>query len=199
VAYLLAFAIVAAMTATPLPLPSSWLVLAYLSVQLDAQPAAVVVAGALGAVAGRTCLVLWTRTLGPRLMPHGARENVAYLSQELRGQGTMLGVAALLAVSPPPSGALYTAAGLLRVHLALVAAACFAGRLVMFGLGVGLATVAADELTERLRGGAAPWAIGFGLASLAATLWLIGAIDWRALIERRRLRLRRRRPRAPTD
>jgi hypothetical protein len=192
VAYLLAFGIVAAMTVMPVPLPSSWLVLAYLCVELDAQPAAIVVAGALGAVVGRTGLVLWTRALGPRLMPRAARENVEYLAGGLRGRRTRLGVAALLFVSPPPSGALYTAAGVLRVPLALVASSCFAGRLVTFGLGVGLATLAADEIAGRLRGAAAPWGIALGLASLAATVWLIGAIDWRALVERRRLRLRRR-------
>ena len=48
-------------------------------------------------------------------------------------------VAAVLAVSPPPAGALYTAAGVLRINLALVAGACIAGRLVTYGLGVTLA------------------------------------------------------------
>ena len=37
--YLVAFGIVAAMTITPLPLPPSWLVLTYISLELDANPA----------------------------------------------------------------------------------------------------------------------------------------------------------------
>jgi hypothetical protein len=191
VEYLLAFGVVVAMTITPLPLPPSWLVLTYISLQLDASPAGVVVAGALGAGVGRVGLALWTRALGPRLMSAGTRANVDYLAEHLRGRRSLLGVAALLAVAPPPAGALYTAAGVLRVNLAVVGAAAVAGRLVTYGLGVTLASAAADEIADRLRGWVAPWTIALGLLGVAAVLWLLGRIDWRAAIEQRRLRLRR--------
>jgi len=191
VEYLVAFGIVVAMTITPLPLPPSWLILAYISLELDAEPAGVVVAGALGAGVGRVGLAAWTRALGPRLMRPGARANVDYLAERLRGRRGRLGTAALLAVSPPPAGALYTAAGLLRVNLALVGASAVAGRLVTYGLGVGLVTATADELADRLRDWIAPWTLALGLAGLAVVLWLLGRIDWRAVVERRRLRLRR--------
>lgn len=184
------FGLVAAMTVTPVPLPPSWLVIAYLSVELDAHPAGMVVAGALGAGAGRAGLAAWTRALGPRLMGRGTRENVDYLAAHLHGRRTSLGVAAVLAVSPPPAGALYTAAGVLRINLALVAGACVAGRLVTYGLGVALAGTAADQIADRVRGAARPWVIALGLVAVAVALWLLGRIDWRALIERRRLRLR---------
>jgi hypothetical protein len=189
--YLIAFGVAFAMTITPLPLPPSWLVLAYLAAELDANAAGVVVAGALGAGAGRVGLAAWTRALGPRLMTRGTRANVDYLADRLRGRRTTLGVAALLAVSPPPSGALYTAAGVLRINLAVVGAAAFAGRLVTYGLGVGLGSAAADEIADRLRDWVAPWTIALGLLGLGVALWLLGRIDWRSLLERRRLRLRR--------
>jgi membrane protein YqaA with SNARE-associated domain len=191
VEYLVAFGIVVAMTITPLPLPPSWLVLAYVSLELDADPAGVVVAGALGAGVGRVGLAAWTRALGPRLMRPGVRANVDYLAERMRGRRGRLGTAALLAVSPPPAGALYTAAGLLRVNLALVGAAAVAGRLVTYGLGVGLVTATADQLAERLRDWIAPWTLALGLAGLGVVLWLLGRIDWRAVVERRRLSFRR--------
>ena len=190
----MAFGIVAAMTITPLPLPPSWLVLTYISLELDANPAGVVVAGALGAGAGRIGLASWTRALGPRLMGPAARANVNYLAGRLRGRRGRLGTAALLAVSPPPAGALYTAAGVLRVNLALIGAATVAGRLVTYGLGVAFASATADEIADRLRDWVGPWSLALGLAALAIALWLFGRIDWRAVVERRRLRLRR----APT-
>ena len=105
-------------------------------------------------------------------------------------------MAALLAVAPPPAGALYTAAGVLRVNLAVVGAAAVAGRLVTYGLGVGLAGAAADEIADRLRDWVAPWTVALGLLGVVAVLWLLVRIDWRAAIERRRLRLRRATPRA---
>lgn len=189
--YLLAAAIVAAMTVTPLPLPPSWLVLSYLSLELSANPVGIVVAGALGAAAGRTVLAWSSRELGPRFMRGATRANVEYLAGRLRGRRGTWGAATLLAVSPPPAGALYIAAGLLRINLAVVAGACFAGRLVTYGAGVALASVAADEIADRLRDSAGPWSIALGIAVLALALWVFGRIDWRQLLEARRLRLRR--------
>jgi membrane protein YqaA with SNARE-associated domain len=192
VEYLLAAAIVAGMTVTPVPLPPSWLVVAYLSVELDANAAGIVVAAALGAAAGRTALAAWTRALGPRLMGRATRENVDYLAAHLHGRRTTAGVATVLVISPPPAGALYTAAGLLRVNLALVGASCFAGRLVTFGLAVALAGAAAGELADRLRDAMSPWHVALGLAAFAVFLWLLGRIDWRATLTDRRPRLRAR-------
>lgn len=194
-AYLLAAAIIAAMTVTPLPLPPSWLVLSYLSLELTAHPVGIVVAGALGAAAGRLVLTWTSRELGPRFMRGATRENVDYLARRLHGSrnGT-LGAAGLLALSPPPAGALYIAAGLVRINLAVVALACFAGRLVTYGIGVAVVSMAADQIADRLRTAAAPWSVALGLALLAGALWVFGRIDWRVLIEGRRLTLRRRPP-----
>jgi len=196
VAYLLAAMIIAAMTVTPLPLPPSWLVLSYLSLELDAHPVGIVVAGALGATAGRVVLTWFSREFGPRFMRGATRENVDYLARRLHSRNGTLGAAALLALSPPPAGALYIAAGLVRINLAVVAIACFAGRLVTYGIGVAVVGVAAGQLEDRLRAAAAPWSIALGLTLLGGALWAFARIDWRLLIEGRRLTLRLRR-RAP--
>ena len=194
-AYLLAAAIIAAMTVTPLPLPPSWLVLSYLSLELAAHPVGVVVAGALGATAGRVVLTWTSRELGPRFMRGATRENVEYLARRLHGsrRGT-LGASGLLALSPPPAGALYIAAGLVRINLAVVA--------------VRVLRRTPGDLWHRHRGGergrrrARRPPAGGGraladrsrLALLAGALWVFSRIDWRLLIEGRRLTLRRREP-----
>lgn len=188
--YLLAAAIVAAITATPLPMPPSWLLLAYLAAELDASPAGMVLAGATGAAAGRVTLVTWTRALGPRLLGRAGRENLDVLAAALHGRRTTLGVAAVLAVSPPPAGALYTAAGLLRIDRLLVAGACFAGRLVTYAVGVAVVGGAADEIADRLRATVGPWSVLAGIAVVAGALWALARIDWRATLAARRPRLR---------
>jgi membrane protein YqaA with SNARE-associated domain len=195
--YLLAMGIVAGMALTPIPLPPSWLVLAYLSLELGADPVGIVLAGALGAAMGRTALAATARALGPRVMRPSLQANVDYLGARLHRPRATAGVAVLLAASPPPAGALYAAAGILRVNLALVAASCFAGRAVTYGIGVALVGSAAGEIPDRLRDAAAPWSIGLGLALVAAVLWLLVRIEWRTLLEERRLRLRARRAGAP--
>ncbi|WP_217915667.1 hypothetical protein [Miltoncostaea marina] len=192
-AYLIAAGVVIGLTITPLPGPPSWLVITYLSLELDAEPAGMVLAGAAGATAGRTALAVWTRALGPRLMGAGGRANVDYLARHLHGRATTAGVWGVLALSPPPSGALYTAAGVLRVALPVVASACFAGRLVTYALGVALAGSAADELADRIRDTAGPWSVLLGVTAVAAVLWALVRVDWRQLVEARRVRLRRER------
>jgi len=197
VEYLLAIGIVAGMTITPIPLPPSWLVLAYLSLELGGNPVGLVLAGALGAAIGRTALAAAARGLGPRVLRPSVQANVDYLAARLHRPRATAGVAVLLAASPPPAGALYMAAGILRVNLALVAASCFAGRAVTYGIGVALVGSAAGEIPDRLRDAAAPWSIALGLALAAAVLWLLVRIAWRTLLEERRLRLRARRTQAP--
>ena len=184
--------IVAAMAIVPIPLPPSWLVLAYLSLAWGADPVGLVLAGALGAAIGRTALAATARVVGPRVMRPSLQANVDYLAARLHRPRATAGVALLLAASPPPTGALYTAAGILRVNLALVAAASFVGRAISYGVAVALAGSAADQIPDRLRDAAAPLPIAVGLALVAAVLWLLLRIDWQALLESRRLRLRAR-------
>ena len=184
--------IVAGMAIVPIPLPPSWLVLAYLSLELGADPVGLVLAGALGAAIGRTALAATARAAGPRIMRPSLQANVDYLAARLHRPRATPGVAILLAASPPPTGALYTAAGILRINLALVAAASFVGRAIAYGIAVALAGSAADQIPARLRDAAAPLPIAVGLALVAAVLWLLVRIDWQALLEGRRLRLRAR-------
>jgi membrane protein YqaA with SNARE-associated domain len=197
VEYLLAMGIVAGMAVTPIPLPPSWLVLAYLSVKLGGDPVGIVLAGALGAAIGRTALAATARGLGPRVLRPSVKANVDYLATRLHRPRARAGVALLLAASPPPTGALYMAAGILRVNLGLVAAASFAGRAVTYGIAVAVAGSAVEQIPGRLRDAAAPLPIALGLALVAALLWLLVRIDWRTLLEERRLRLRAHRAQTP--
>ncbi len=192
VAYLLAAAIIAAMTVTPLPLPPSWLVLSYLSLELSAAPAAgswwpAPWAPRRGARRSRGRRASWGRAscAAPPATTSRTWRNAC------AGGGAPGARRRCWRVSPPPAGALYIAAGLLRVNLAIVAGACFAGRLVTYGAGVAAASVAADEIADRLRDSAGPWSVALGIAVLALALWVFGRVDWRLLLEARRLRLRR--------
>jgi membrane protein YqaA with SNARE-associated domain len=191
VAYLAIAGLLAAITFQPLPAPPGWVVLAYLRIEHDLDLAGVVVAGAAGTAVGRTAWAATARVVGTRLLRGRYRANVEYLAERLRGRHGRLGAFGLLAASPPPSGAVYTAAGLLRINLGLVAGAAFAGRLVSYGVMVAATGALASELVDRLRGGFGPWWIVL-TAALVATLVLLVRLDWRRLLEAGR----RRRPAA---
>lgn len=187
---LLVAVLFAAMNLTPIPLPPAWLVVVLLGLKLQINPALLVAAAAAGTALGRVGLATWTRALGPQLLGRGTRANLDALAVRLQGRRGTTGAAALLAVSPPPSGALYMAAGLLRVPLAIVGTACLAGRLVTYGTALAVATAGAGALEARLRGWAAPGPIIIGLAATAVAIWLLLRLDWIASLEHRRLRLR---------
>lgn len=192
-AYLIAAALTLGMTATPLPFPPSWLILGWIALQYDANLAGMVIAGALGAAAGRTILCAYTRVLGPRLLGSATQDDIERLGRRLaNARGGRWGTAALLVVSPPPAGALYTAAGLLRVPLAMVAACCAFGRVFAYGMGIALTDVASRNLSDIVGDSAQPWTIASGLLLTGTVLWLVIKIDWLQLVDRRRLRLRRR-------
>ena len=54
-------------------------------------------------------------------------------------------------------------------------------------------TVAGDA-GDRLRAATGPWQAALGLIAVVIALWLLGRVDWRAALERRRLRLREQHP-----
>lgn len=188
--YLAIALLIAFISATPLPWPPSWLTLSVIALEFDLRPAGVVVAGAVGAAAGRAGLAWTVRRFGPGILTPGPRENVEYLAQRLRGRRGRLGMAGLLAVSPPPSWVVNASAGLLAAPIFIVFAANLAGRTVTYGLGVGLTGLAAGDLTDRLHEALGPVPVAISLGVLALTVWLFLSIEWQTLLENRRLRLR---------
>lgn len=188
--------LVGVMSATPLPWPPSWVVLAVIALEFDVAPAGVVLAGAVGAASARTGLAWTVRRFGTSVLGSHQRENVDYLAARLAGRRGRAGMAALLAASPPPSWAVNASAGLLGAPLALVFGANLVGRSIVYGVGVGVANVAAGDLTDRLRDAFGPIPVVVSLSLVVIAVWLLLALDWRAALEERRLRIRplRRRP-----
>ena len=189
--YLILFAIMAGMAVLPLPLFPSWVIVAYMVVESNLSiPVAVLVAAA-GTAVGRLVLVALSRAVGPRILGPWSKDNLQYLHGRLENATGTFGVFALLAASPPPAGVLYVAAGLLRVPYWVVGSAAFVGRAISYGIMVTASSTAASELADQLRGAFGAWSVAVAIVLVAATLALLVHVDWRALIEHRRLRLHR--------
>lgn len=181
--------LVGVMSATPLPWPPSWLVLAIITLEFEVSPVGVVLAGALGAAAARAGLAWTVGRFGPAALGERRRVNVEYLAERLAGRRGRVGMAGLLALSPPPSWVVNASAGLLAVPLAVVFGANLLGRSVVYGVGVGVTDVAAGDLSDRLRDSFGPVPVAVALAVVAAAAWLVLTLDWRAALDERRIRL----------
>jgi len=157
--------------------PPTWAVLVFFSLDFDLPAVPLVLLGALAAASGRFLLAHGARRLRGRFSParlkHIARVQEA-MTRERRRALAGLG---LFALSPVPSGQLFTAAGLMTVPLAPLTAAFFAGRLVSYSIYVGVASVAERSLggivTDALT---SPLGLGLQLAMLVALAALAGGI-----------------------
>jgi membrane protein YqaA with SNARE-associated domain len=176
--YLLAAALVFAVNLLPAFGPPTWAVLVLLQVNLDLEPAAMVLVGAVSAACGRLLLALGARrTRG--LMSAERLDNLDLVAERLTDSRTRgLGALALFLVSPLPSAQLFIGAGLLDAPLRPLIAAFLVGRLIAYSIYVGLATVATDNLGElvgeTLR---SPLGIAIQLLMLGGLAALL-KIDW---------------------
>ncbi|HXS34294.1 MAG TPA: hypothetical protein VN758_11040 [Solirubrobacterales bacterium] len=126
--------------------PPTWALLVFFTLDFDLPAVPLVLGGALMAALGRFVLANGARRLRSRFSParlaHLERTQTALTADRTR---TVAGLG-LFAISPLPSGQLFTAAGLMTVPLAPLTASFFAGRLVSYSLYVSLASVAERNL-----------------------------------------------------
>lgn len=129
--------------------PPTWAVLVFFSLDFDLPAAPLVAAGAIAAAGGRFALASAAHRLRPRLsaarLRYLDRAEAALTRDRLRSAAGL----GLFALSPVPSGQLFTAAGLMRrLPLARLTLAFFAGRLVSYSIYVGAAAAAEHSLGE---------------------------------------------------
>jgi uncharacterized membrane protein YdjX (TVP38/TMEM64 family) len=171
----LVLAVVFAVNLLPAFGPPTWAVLVFFSLDFDLPAVPLVIGGALAAASGRFVLASGARRLRPRFSAARIERldrAQATLSADRRRTAAGLG---LFALSPVPSGQLFTAAGLMTVPLLPLTAAFFAGRLVSYSIYVGVANLAEDNLGDvALEALTSPLGMGLQLLMLIALALLLG-------------------------
>ncbi|HET9592245.1 MAG TPA: hypothetical protein VFP17_04945 [Solirubrobacterales bacterium] len=173
----IALAVVFAVNLLPAFGPPTWAVLVFFSLDFDLPAVPLVLGGALAAASGRFVLANGARRLRPRLSPARLdrldRAQTA-LSADRRRTAASLGIFAL---SPVPSGQLFTAAGLMTVPLLPLTAAFFAGRLVSYSIYVGAASIAEKNLGDLVLDAlTSPLGMALQVAMLIALAVLLGGL-----------------------
>jgi uncharacterized membrane protein YdjX (TVP38/TMEM64 family) len=183
--YLAVAGIVFALNLLPAFGPPTSAVLVSLTLSLDLRSAPLIICGALAAAAGRFVLANGARLLRPRLSDERRRHLAAaegYL-EENRAR-TFLGLG-LFALSPVPSGQLFTAAGLMEVRLLPLTAAFFAGRIVSYTIYVTGASAIKESFGDAvLDAVTSPIGVAVQLVALLG-LALLLRIDWADVLGRR--------------
>jgi uncharacterized membrane protein YdjX (TVP38/TMEM64 family) len=162
-------AIVFAINLLPAFGPPTWAVLVFFKFQYHPEPALLVACGAAAAASGRLVLASVSRRLRARLSAR-RRENLEFAREMIAGnRARALAGIGLFALSPVPSGQLFTAAGLMDIRLVPLTAAFFAGRVVSYSIYVAAAGLA-SETAESLLGRALGSPLGIAIQ--------IARVDW---------------------
>jgi uncharacterized membrane protein YdjX (TVP38/TMEM64 family) len=190
------FAIVFALGAIPNLIPATAVVTAF-SLRDGVEPVAAVLVGATAIACGRLALALAVRGGFDRFVRQGATaDNVAWLHGWLEGRRrTHLVLSLALAAPGSPTTTIFVAAGALKLRLAPLVAGFFSGRLVWYGAIVALASGAERSVDRLVERGTSPWLFGVALVLVVVPLLVLSRLEWRALLQERRIRfVPRRRP-----
>jgi hypothetical protein len=189
--YAAVFIIAFGLNILPVFTPPTWTVLAFFHIRYGLNLWILAAGGAAAAAGGRFILAKAASGL-VRFFPKKYAENVEYLRGYLeKKEAAATGFAFLYAaVLPVSSSQFFVAVGLARLNLAYILPAFFLGRFVSYtilGYSAGLVAARLGELFSKYYGNGL--VLIFEALSILL-LWFLVKIDWRALIETRRLRFR---------
>jgi membrane protein YqaA with SNARE-associated domain len=187
--YLLVFAAALAVDTIPIFAPPAWTVLVFLLLFFHLNPWIVVIIGVTGSTIGRYILSIYIQKISSALVNRREDENLRYVGGKLTKAPFAAAVFVFLyTLTPLSTTALFTAAGIARVNPWYILPPFFCGRLITDGVMVYTGKYAAGNLSNLLQGQMSWKTVLIAIAGL----FIIGAflfVDWRCLLEKRRLRL----------
>jgi len=164
--------------------PPTAAVLVAFSLSYDLPSAPLIACGALAAASGRFVLANGARHFRPRLSAERRAHLGAAEAALVENRGRSVAGLGLFALSPVPSGQLFTAAGLMEVALLPLTAAFFAGRVVSYTIYVTGANAVKGSIGDTVSDSlTSPLGIGIQLITLLA-LGLFLRLDWADILGR---------------
>jgi membrane protein YqaA with SNARE-associated domain len=187
--YLLMF--VAAMATDLIPVigPPVWTVMVFMVVKFDLNPWLVLAAGVPGSVLGRYVLSLYIRQLFGKVMKPAKSEELEFVGRKLNGGlGRTWLFVLVYSLLPISTTALFSAAGLARIKPVQILPPFFVGKFVSDAVMLFTGSYAIRNSADVAYGTFS----GKGLVTIASGLVVLDAflfLDWRILLERKKLRL----------
>ena len=187
--YVLVFVAALAVDSIPVFAPPAWTVLVLLLLLFHLNPWVVVIIGVTGSTIGRYILSVYIPKVSSALVTRGEDENLRYVGSKLTKAPFAAAIFVFLyTLTPLSTTALFTAVGIARVNPWRILPPFFCGRLITDGMMVYTGKYAAGNASDWLHGQMS-WK---SLLIVIAGLLVIGVflfVDWRSLLEKRRLRL----------
>ncbi len=188
--YLLVFISAFAVDVVPFPLPPAFTLMVLLQVLFKLNIWAVIFIGVAGSILGRYLLTLYIPKLSGKIFKPSKNEDVQYLGKRLKEKGWK-GQMVILVYSllPLPTTPLFIAGGMAKMKPYYIIPAFFVGKLISDTVAVLLGKYAAEN-TESLIHGMVNWKSITGLVAGLLLLFALLFIDWRALLQHKKFKLR---------
>src|SRR5437588_4235702 len=186
--YVLVFVAALAVDSVPVFAPPAWTVLVVLLLLFHLNPWLVVIVGVIGSTLGRYILSIYIPKVSSALVTRREDENLRYVGSKVtKAPFTAATFVFLYTLTPLSTTALFTAVAMARVNPWHILPPFFCGRLITDGVMVYTGKYAAGNISGLWHGQLSIKSV----LTLIAGLLVIGAflfIDWRCLLEKRRLR-----------
>lgn len=174
----------------PFPLPPAFTVMIFLQILYHLNIWAVIAIGVAGSVLGRYILTLYIPRISAKMFRQAKNEDVQYLGKRMKEKGWK-GLAAILVYSlmPLPTTPLFIAGGMARMKPIYIIPPFIIGKLISDMAAVLLGKYAAEN-TSSLTAGLVSWESITGLVVGLILVFALLFVDWRMLLQQKKLGLR---------
>ncbi|MDB5284377.1 MAG: hypothetical protein JWO06_3452 [Bacteroidota bacterium] len=188
--YILVFICAFAVDVVPLPLPPAFTVMILLQIVFKLNIWAVIILGVSGSIVGRYILTLYIPKISGRIFKPSKNEDVQFLGKKMKEKGWKGQVVILVySLLPLPTTPLFIAGGIAKMKPYYIIPAFFVGKFISDMVAVLMGKYAAEN-TEKIFQGIVNWksitGLVLGFLLIAALLF----IDWRTMIQHKKLKLR---------
>jgi len=188
--YVLVFLGAVLMDITPLPLPPAFTIMILLQIKFGLSVWPVIVVGVTGSIVGRYILTLYIPVISDRIFIRAKNEDIRFLGNKLKTKGWKSQLFILFyTLLPLPSTPLFVAGGIAKMKPIYIIPAFFVGKFTSDSIAVFMGKFAAEN-TESLLLGMLSWKSIAGLLTGLFFLFMLVFIDWRSLLQEKKLRLK---------
>jgi membrane protein DedA with SNARE-associated domain len=188
--YALVFLGAVLMDITPLPLPPAFTVMILLQIMFALPVWPVIIIGVIGSVVGRYVLTGYIPLISSRIFKKSKNEDIEFLGNKLKTKGWKSQLFILFyTLMPLPSTPLFVAGGVAKMKPIYLIPAFFVGKFTSDSIAVFTGKFATEN-TQSLLNGMLSWKSVTGLVVGVAFLFFLIFIDWRSLIQQKKLRVK---------
>ncbi len=190
--YLLVFLAALAVDTIPVFAPPAWILLVILLVKFQLNPWLTVVIGVTGSTIGRYILTRYIPKISSSIVNRREDANLRYIGRKLaKAKWSSAFFVFIYTLTPLSTTALFTAVAAARIRPWHILPPFFLGRLITDGVLVFSGKYASANLGDLVHG-QANWKTLLTLVAGLAVIGIFVFIDWRQLLENKKLRFRLR-------